>query len=63
MGSEKQANTMGTQSPDLYEKNTIEDGVVNKDSGREVDFMTRNGLNFQSFQRRKIQRISFAGES
>lgn len=53
MGAEKEANVVGSQSPDLYEKQAPEEGIVNKDPEREVDFLTRNGLNFQSFQRRE----------
>ena len=53
--TEKGAGVTGSQSPDYSEhgRRKSAEAVINHDQEREVDFMTRNGLNAQSFHRRK----------
>lgn len=58
---EKTTNTMGTASPDLSEKQHMSDtGPLSRtvDPNREESFMTRNGLNLESFKRRTFAKLS-----
>ena len=53
---EKHTEMTGTASPDISEKHMSDNGPISNtvDPNREESFMTRNGLNLESFKRRKL---------
>lgn len=54
MGVEKDVGVTGTHPPDYADgsRRKSTEMIMNDDPEREADFMTRNGLNLKSFQRR-----------
>ncbi|KAK5078269.1 Amino-acid permease inda1 [Lithohypha guttulata] len=55
MGVEKDVGVTGTHPPDYADgsRRKSTEMIMNDDPEREADFMTRNGLNLKSFQRRE----------